>query len=140
MTDTDDEKTEDRGIGITEVKSLLESVFKGCHVYTPSSMGASFHAEVSFFEYEIRVILSGKRTKDRSIHYRFMQRVEQPDGKRPTKRMIQDVTVTSREDFEQEVADTKAHLLGTVFAIQKALRPPNVPTISGVDDLFKGKG
>lgn len=134
------EEEPDRGLGILDVKAHLENVFKGCKVFTPPSMGGSFHAEVSFFEYEIRVILSGKRAVDRKIHYRFMQRVEHPSTRKPTKRMILEVEVTSEAGFVQAVDDTKAHLMGIVFAITKAMRPPNVPRINGIEDLFKGGG
>jgi hypothetical protein len=140
--DTDDimEEEPDRGLSIMDVKAHLENVFKGCQVVIPTSLGGSFHAEVSFFEYEIRVILSGKRAVDRKIHYRFQQRVEHPSTRKPTKRMITEIEMNSEAEFIQAVEDTKAHLMGIVFAITKAMRPPNVPRIVGIEDLFKGGG
>ena len=136
MSDIEEEEP-DRGLGIMDVKLILEKVFKGCKVLTPNSMGGSFHAEVSFFEYEIRVILSGKRAVDRKIHYRFMQRVEQPGRKHPVKRMIQEIEVNSEADFIEAVESTKGYLMGILFAISKAMKPPHVPRTDNLDDLFR---
>lgn len=138
MFEDDDKEEEDRGIGILDVKAHLEKVFPGVKVNCPPTIGNSFQAEFEFFEYEVRVILSGRRVKDRTIHYRFMQRVEQPGTRKPTKRLIQDETVTSAEEFVAEVTKTKAYLMGVIFAIHKAFKPPHTPRINSIDDLFKG--
>jgi|SRR3989344_5280148 len=137
MSDDTNQDDEDQGPGILDVKVALETVFKGCKVHLLPSLGGSFHAELSFYEYEIRVILSGLRAKDRKIHYRFIQRVGQPEGRKPTKRMILEIETTDPDQLVKAIEDTKAHLLGIVYAITKALRPPNVPRVSGIDDLFK---
>lgn len=132
------EEPEDRGLGIMDVQAHLESVFKGCKVRTPNTVRGVFHAELAFYEYEIRVILQGMRTKDRKFHYRCMQRVEQSGDRRATKRVLQDVEGSSREEFFAAVANTKAHLMGIVYAIHKAMAAPQVARITSIDDLFKG--
>lgn len=126
------------GLGILDVKLALEKVFQGVRVSTPTALKGSFHAEASFYEYEVRVILFGERTDDRRMHYRFMQRVEQPGERKPTKRMILEVQTTDPEELLKAIDDTKAHLLGVVYAITKALRPPTVQRTNSVDDLFRG--
>lgn len=127
---------ENKGVGIQDVKLALEKTFQGCRVHLPPTLAGSFHAEVSFFEYEVRVILTGPRTGDRTFNYRFMQRIEHED-KKPTKRMILEVDTKDPAELIQAIEETKAHLMGIVFAINKALRPPNVPQVRGVDDLLK---
>ncbi len=124
------------GLGILDVKLALEKVFQGVRIGMPPALSGSFHAVALFYEYEVRVILFGERTEDRKMHYRFMQRVEQPGDRKPTKRMILEVQTTDPAELLKAIDDTKAHLLGVVYAITKALRPPTVPRMRGVDDLF----
>jgi len=126
------------GLGIGDVKLALEKVFQGVRVGSPPAMKGSFHAVVLFYEYEVRVILFGERTADRRMHYRFMQRVEQPGERKPTKRMILEVETTDPEELLQAIEDTKAHLLGVVAAITRALQPPTVRRTTSVDDIFRG--
>lgn len=140
----DDDELEDldpgdssEDIGILDVKLALEKTFQGVRVRLPPSLAGSYLAELSFYEYEVRVILSGERAKGRKMHYRFMQQVQQPGERKPTKRMILDVSTTDPQDLVKAIADTKAHLLGIVYAITTALRPPTVPKMTSVDDLFK---
>ena len=127
----------DKGIGILDVKAALEKAFQGVKVATPPTMGGSFHAELSFYEYEIRVILTGPRDEARKINFRFQQKVTQPGERKPTKRLITDLNTTDPEELWQAIDDTKAYLLGIVFAITKALRPPNADRTNSVEDLFK---
>ena len=141
MTDDWDEDglpVDEPGLGIGDVKLALEKVFQGVRVGLPPAMKGSFHAVVVFYEYEVRVILFGERTADRRMHYRFMQRVEQPGERKATKRMILEVQTTDPDELLKAIEDTKAHLLGVVYAITKALRPPTVTRTNSVDDLFRG--
>lgn len=131
------EEDEDDTLGIQDIKVALEKVFQGCKVSIPPSLAGSFHAELSFYEYEVRVILTGERAKGRKMHYRFMQKVQQPGERKPTKRMIIEVETTEPAELLQAIDDTKAHLLGIVYAVTKALKPPSINRLHGIDDLFK---
>ena len=134
---TTPEDDDDDTIGIQDIKVALEKVFQGCKVSIPPSMGGSYHAELSFYEYEVRVILTGERAKGRKMHYRFMQKVQQPGDRKPTKRMIIETETTEPAELLQAIDDTKAHLLGIVYAVTKALKPPSITRLNGIDDLFK---
>lgn len=122
------------GINIIDVRTALEDVFKGCNVETPESMGSSAHAEVHFSDYEVRVIL-GWAGKVQKIHYRFMQKIDQPN-KPMVKRRIQDLEVDGEEGLVAAIKETKAHLLGVVFAIQRALKPMTSPRTADMDNIF----
>jgi hypothetical protein len=141
MSDNDDDDdcgvTTSKGVGILDVKLALEKTFQGCRVHLPPTLAGSFHAEVTFSEYEVRVILTGPREGDRTFNYRFMQRIEH-EGRKPTKRMILEVDTKDPAELIQAIEDTKAHLLGVVFAINRALKPITPPRMGGVDDLLKG--
>lgn len=139
MSDTTDEDLdlEDTTIGIQDIKFALEKVFRGCKVNLPPTMGDSYHAELSFYEYEVRVILTGARAADRKMNYRFMQKVVQPGERKATKRMIIEVTSTDPGEILKAIEDTKAHLMGIVYAVTKALKPASMTRLNGIDDLFK---
>ena len=132
-TPTDDD---DDTIGIMDIKVALEKVFKGCKVSLPSSL-AGFHAELSFYEYEIRVILTGERAKGRKMHYRFQQKVQQPGERKPTKRVIIEREMTEPAELLKAIDDTKAHLMGIVYAVTRALKEPTANRMHGIDDLFR---
>ena len=127
-----------QGIGIRDVETALQDIFKGCTIRMPSSLGGSFHAEVSFYEYEVRVILSGDRAIDRKIHYRFLQWVSQPGNRKPTRRSIIEFETTDPEELWAGLDKTKMHLQSIVYAISKAMRPPTVAKMNSIDDLFRG--
>jgi len=129
--------TADGSIGILDVKAALEDAFKGCDVVCPSSQGGH-HAEVKFDEYEIRVILSGRRAPNRPIHFRFMQRIVTKVGRRPTKVLLNEVRTTDPKVLAIAIRDAKEYLLGIVQAIQKALKPRPTMRTTAVDDLFFG--
>ena len=133
-----DLKEEEKGVGILDVKAALEDAFKGCDVRTPNAMMGSFHAEVKFDEYEIQVILSGKRGTERSIYFRFQQRVKSSGRKRSTKVLINEVKTTNPKDLAIAIRDAKEHLLGIVQAIQRALKPRPVSKVRDIDDLLRG--
>lgn len=134
-TATDDDDDDD--IGIQDIKVALEKVFKGCKVSIPPSLAGSYHAELSFYEYEVRVILTGERAKGRKMHYRFQQKVQQPGERKPTKRVIIERETTEPAELLQAIDDTKAHLLGIVYAVTRALKEPTANRMHGIDDLFK---
>lgn len=131
-------KEEDKGVGILDVKAALENAFQGCDVRTPNAMRGSFHAVVKFDEYEIQVILSGKRGLERNIYFRFQQRLAPAGRKRSTKVLINEVKTTDPRDLAIAIRDAKEHLLGIVQAIQRALRPKSVPRVRGIEDLLRG--
>lgn len=127
---------EPEAIGIQNIRDILEKTFPGCTVVIPRTLGQTYHAEVSFFEYEIRVILYGERKETRQIHYRFQQIVTQPGERKPTKRVIYEIMSDSSAEVRRLIEETKAYLLGVVFAINKAFRPPNTKQVRTMDDLF----
>lgn len=137
MSNTTDDEEEDASIGIQDIKFALEKVFQGCKVTLPPSMGDSYHAELSFYEYEVRVILTGERTANRKMNYRFMQKVVHPGDRKPTKRVILEVDTTEADELLQAIQDTKSHLMGIVYAVTKALKPASMTRLNGIDDLFK---
>lgn len=124
-----------KGLGILGVKAALELVFKGCTVDVPKTMAGSHHATVSFYEYEIRVILSGKRAPGRPIHFRFMQRAK-GKGDKVTKFVLNEVRTTDPAVLQAAILDAKAHLLGIVYAIRSAFSEKTVPRINSIEDLF----
>jgi len=126
-----------KGLGILEVKAYLQSIFKGCDVEVPRTMLGSQHATVSFYEYEIRIILSGRREPGRPIHFRFMQRAKGKGG-RVTKFVLDEVRTTDPAVLKEAILDAKGHLLGIVHAIKSALSDKPVPRINDINDLFKG--
>jgi hypothetical protein len=128
--------TEPEGIGIRDVKVALERTFPGVDVTCPNSMGGSFHANISFFEYSIRVILTGRRNADRGINFRFMQESKGP-GNRTTKRIINEFQTTDPKVLQRGIAEAKEHLLGVTQAIRAALRPKPVQTTRSVADLLR---
>ena len=130
-----DDKKELVGLGILDVQEALENTFKGCDVKTSGGIG-SFHASVEFDEYRIRVILSGRRSEERNIHFRFMQE-SKGRGRHATKRMINEVKTTKPEDLVRAVADAKSHLLGVAHAIQAAFKPKPVDRVKTIDDLMR---
>lgn len=132
-----DLQDEDKGIGILDVKAALEDVFKGCDVVTPRTMVGSFHAEVKFDEYEVRVILS-KRGNERDIHFRFLQKVVTKTGRKPTKVLINEVRTTDPKKLGLAIRDAKEYLLGISQAITRALRPKPVPQVRDISDLIRG--
>ena len=134
MSDTDK-----MGISIAEVRSALESVFKGCLVETPHALGGCHHAELKFNEYEVRVILGGERrgNPDRPIHFRFMQKVA-ASGRKPIKVMINEVQTTDPKVLATAIRDAKEYLLGIVQSINQALKRKPVKQILDVDDLLMG--
>jgi len=126
-------------IKIGDVKAALEDVFKGCTVTTPSTMGSrSFVAELSFDEYEIRVILSGKRGPERDIHFRFLQKVVPSGQVRPTKLIINEVRTTDPKELVRAIRGAREYLLGIVQAINRALKRKPGITTTCVEDLLRG--
>ncbi len=135
MTDDDDSKP----LGILDVKALLEDVFKGCDVQCPNSMGGSFHAEVNFNEYEIRVILVGRRNSgDRDLHFRFLQRIVPAGQKRVTKVLISELRTKDEAELIKAIRGAKEYLLGVVEAINRALKRKPVPQVRDINDLLRG--
>ena len=127
--------SETETLGIRDVKVVLERTFPGTVVNIPPSMSGSYHAEISFLEYEIRIILVGNRARDRKMHFRFMQKfLLTPDDKRLTKRMIREFETQDPDVLLQAIEDAKAYLLGLVFSIQRALKPVPVPKTSNILD------
>jgi hypothetical protein len=130
---------EEKPIGIGDVKAALEDVFKGCDVETPYAMDCSFHAEVKFDEYEIRIILSGRRSgPDRRYHFRFLQKIVPSGKRRATKLIINEVRTTDEAELLVAIRDAKEYLLGIVHAINRALKRKPVPQVRGVADLLRG--
>ena len=126
---------DEKGIGILDVKSVLVDVFKGCDVKTTHGT-SSYHAEVLFDEYSVRIILSGPRSPDRPIYFRFMQE-SKGRGRSRVKRVINEVRTTNPDDLLTAIKDCKAHLLGVAHAIQAAFKPRPVATIRTIDDLMR---
>jgi len=129
---SDDE--EDKGPNILDVAAYLEDIFKGCEVIK-SHGTSSYHASVSFDEYRLRVILSGRRAKDRDIHFRFWQE-SKGTGRHATKRVLSEVKTTDPKELMDAIKDAKAHLLGLVHAIQTAFKPKPVKSVRTIDDLM----
>lgn len=125
------------GLGILEVKSHLEQVFKGCNVVVPATMGGSHHASVSFYEYEIRIILSGRRVPGRPIHFRFMQRAKDQKG-RTTKFIINELKTTNPQELTKAINEAKEYLLGIVYAIKSAFADKPVERTASISDLLRG--
>lgn len=128
---------DDKGIDLLDVKAALERVFQGCSVSMPSAMGGSHHAEVSFSDYEVRVILTGPRAPDRPIHFRFMQRITPKAGQRPIKVIHNEIQTRNPKDLLIAIRDAREYLQGQAQMISKALNPPPAPSpIRTVDDIF----
>jgi len=134
------EDTDDQVLRLPEIKALLGDTFKGVSIRSPNSMGASFHADLDFYEYSVRVILTNPRTPSeaRSYHYKFYQDVSPREGQKPVRREILNIHTEDPDEIRQAIMDTKAHLMGVVFAILKALRSVSVPKVTSIDDLFSG--
>ncbi len=127
---------DDDDIGIQDVKVALETVFLGCKPLIKPSMGGSYHAEVTFHEYEIRVILTGERAKGRKMHYRFLQKIPMGDGMKPVKRTIQEFETTDPKELLRGIQESKSHLMSIVYAVTRALKTPSTTRIRSIDDLF----
>jgi len=135
MSDDNDET-----LGIGDVKALLEDVFKGCDVEaSPDALIGSFHAEVKFNEYEVRVILSGRRgTEKRSMHFRFLQKILPAGKKRPVKVLISELHTKDDKELLRAIRGSKEYLLGVVQAINSALKRKPVPQVRDIDGLLRG--
>jgi len=138
MSDKDDRKGMAEGLGILDVKAALEDVYKGCDVLCPRTLGGSHHAEGTFNEYEIRVILSGTRSKTRDIHFRFMQRIKPAGRKKATKLLITEMRTQDPKELMKAIRGSREYLLGIVQAINRALKRKPVPQVLGIDDLLTG--
>ena len=131
--------SEDKGLCIQEVRAILEGVYKGCLVDVLGGVGGnSFHAQVNFNEYEIRVILSGPRTKTRSINFRFMQRVKGP-GRKPIKIVINEVRTQDPAELLVAIRHSKEYLLGIIHSINRAFKRKQAPQVHDIEDLMLGE-
>lgn len=118
-------------ISIEEARDLLKSTFKGADVVILNTMGGTeYITEAHFADFEIRIILSGsRRNETRPINFRFLRKVL---IKRTTHRdIINQMDTEDIEDLKQAIEDAKAHLVGRVYVLQRALRGP-----FDIGDLF----
>jgi len=125
-------------MSILDVKAVLEDVFKGCTVTSPNAMMGSYHAEVRFDEYEVRVIMTGSRlSPKREMHFRFLQRIVPFGQKREQKVLISEVHTKDEEELVRAIRGCKEYLLGVIQSIDRALRHKPVSQVRGVEDLLR---
>jgi len=122
--------------GTQDVKAALEDVFKGCSAKHTTALG-SYHVELSFHEYEIRIILDGRVDRTWDYNFRFMQRVKGP-GRKPVKFIINEVHTRDPVELLRAIRGAKEYLLGIVHCINCALKRKPVPQISDIEDLLLG--
>lgn len=123
------------GINIRDVEAKMAEAFEGCVVKTPPSMGDSFHAEVAFDEFELRVILTGRRgTPERQMYLKFIQKM--PHGRKRVTRIIKEVRTQDQDELFAAIRECRAHILGIVHALTSAIRKKRAPTHRGVGSLF----
>lgn len=111
----------------------MQHAFPGADVLLQHGIGV-ITVSVAFDEYELRVMISGKKGAGRTTQVRFLQRIPAP----ATKRVIHESKVTTMAEFSEAISWCRGYLQGLCHSIQTALKPKVVHQINGISDLFGG--
>lgn len=121
------------------LKDALITAFPGQPPKLSKGVGVtSHHASVSFYEYEVRVIMSAvNKDRQRDMTLRLIQKMKDPRTGRLNKFILVDLRTQDPAELLKGIKECRARLLGTIFAIRKALDPPPDRQVKSVDDLFR---
>ena len=122
----DNRQGDDKGPNIQDVKLCMETAFPGVAFKINHGI-SSYQAVGNFDEFELRVILSGKRKAGRPFHIRLLQKAGR------IKRTIVDTSTADPAEAERAIKEARQHIFGMMLALQQALNPP--PAKKPRDDI-----